>query len=159
VPFVNVITFAPTVVPLAFSIALLLWFVGSLVLVALIIAFFMVQKQEKERQIDFMSTRQYEFGVLIGLRGPLKGERFPVVRSGLTIGREETTCDVVIKAANISREHSRIFLIGEQPVIADLHSKNGTFVNDEYIIQHELKDGDIISFGRKHPISFEFKVQ
>jgi len=138
---------------------LIFWLIGLLFLTALIVFFFLVQKQDKEKRLEFLKTRKYEFGVLIAQNGPVSGETFPVVRSGLTIGREPTTCDVVLAGTNVSREHARIFLMGDRPVLADLHSKNGTFVNGEFVIQHELKDGDEILLGQKTPIAFTYKIQ
>ena len=146
-------------IPLAISLPVVFWFVGLLLLVALIVTFFLVQKQDKNRRIDFLKTRTYEFGALVAVSGPLKGQQFPVVRSGLTIGREGSTCDIVVSTGNISREHARIFLMGDRPILADLHSKNGTYVNDNFIIQHDLKDGDKIMLGRKNPTVFEFRLQ
>ena len=134
------------------------WAAGCLVLAILIIMFFTFQNQEKKHRLDFLKSQQYEFGVLFCQSGPLEGEKFPVARSGLTIGREPATCDVVIPSNSVSREHSRIFLMRDRPVIADLNSKNGTCVNGDYITQHELQNGDVIELGRKRPITFVFKV-
>lgn len=53
----------------------------------------------------------------------------------------------------VSREHAKIILPKENglahvPMICDLNSKNGTFVNDERISKaHALKEGDLIKLG------------
>jgi len=134
------------------------WAAGCLVLIVLIIMFFAFQNQEKKNRLDFLKSQKYEFGVLVCQSGPLDGQKFPVVRSGLTIGREPATCDVIVPSNSVSREHARIFLMRDRPVIADLNSKNGTSVNGEFITQHELRNGDVIELGRKRPIRFVFKV-
>jgi len=134
------------------------WAMGCVLLVVLIVLFFAFQKQEQEHKLDFLRTRKYEFGVLICQSGHLEQDKYPVVRSGLTIGREPNTCDIIIQTSSISREHSRIFLMRDRPVLADLNSKNGTLVNGEFITQHELQNGDIIELGKKNPVTFVYKV-
>ena len=40
-------------------------------------------------------------------------------------------------------------------MLSDLGSTNGTFVNGVRITQHELADGDVITFGGAAKITFE----
>ncbi len=48
----------------------------------------------------------------------------------LIIGRDELKCDLVIEDSSVSRKHARLELRGNQLVIHDLDSKNGTRIND-----------------------------
>jgi len=63
-----------------------------------------------------------------------------------TIGRTSEN-DIAVNARAVSRRHARIDMTGEGYVIKDLGSGNGTFVNDERIEEHLLKDGDQVRFG------------
>lgn len=61
---------------------------------------------------------------------------------------------LAINSAKISRIHAELFLDGEQLVVSDLGSTNGTFVNKERIAGPvTLSPGDIVHFGTS-----EFRV-
>jgi hypothetical protein len=64
-----------------------------------------------------------------------------------TIGRA-VECDIVITSKRVSREHARLVRDGRRVMLEDLNSTNGTFLNDERIIEPmELRDGDIVNVG------------
>lgn len=66
----------------------------------------------------------------------------------ITIGRKVTN-DVVVDSVIVSGQHA-VITIGDDgiPVIRDLNSTNGTFVNNHRISQPtRLNDGDIVKFG------------
>ncbi len=63
------------------------------------------------------------------------------------VGRDPS-CDICVEDVNISRQHFRITKKGDQYVITDLGSSNGTHVNDRLLKPHQgfpLKSGDVIS--------------
>jgi len=70
----------------------------------------------------------------------------------LTIGRGSKN-DVVIQDPAVSGHHAKIDPVGNRFVLIDLQSKNGTFVNQNLVISHWLKHGDVISIG-KHQLVF-----
>ena len=70
----------------------------------------------------------------------------------LTIGRGSKN-DVVIQDPAVSGHHAKIDPVGDRFVLIDLQSKNGTFVNENLVISHWLKHGDVISIG-KHLLVF-----
>lgn len=70
------------------------------------------------------------------LTGPKVGHCYSLTESETVIGRDPA-CDIVIPLASISRRHARIVRDGEDYVIQDLGSLNGTFVNSVRI--HEPK--------------------
>ena len=79
-------------------------------------------------------------------------EDFPVIvmNEGCTmIGSLPGAADAVIRAPEISRIHARIQRKQENISIIDLHSKNGTFVNDVLLIgeQKSLREGDTVRFA------------
>jgi pSer/pThr/pTyr-binding forkhead associated (FHA) protein len=64
----------------------------------------------------------------------------------LSIGRDPS-CDVVLDNIRLSREHARIERKRDTFVIHDLKSTNGTWMGENRIEKHELKDGDTITLG------------
>jgi len=72
----------------------------------------------------------------------------------LTIGRVEGN-DVVIENLAVSGHHAKIDSVGDGFLLTDLKSKNGSFVNDQPVTQHWLKEGDNILIG-KHSLVFAY---
>ena len=71
-----------------------------------------------------------------------------------TIGRA-VECDIVITSKRVSREHARLMRDGRRVMVEDLNSTNGTFLNDEHILEPmELRDGDMVSVG---DVKFTFR--
>jgi pSer/pThr/pTyr-binding forkhead associated (FHA) protein len=70
----------------------------------------------------------------------------------LTIGRGKKN-DVIIDNLAVSKRHAKIDSAGDEFVLTDLQSKNGSFVNEQQVSSHWLKQGDIIKIG-KHVLLF-----
>ncbi len=86
--------------------------------------------------------------LLIVLSGPSLGQIIPLKQKSTVIGRKEDA-DISIKDDCISRRHCEIVMhekAGEF-ILRDLDSKNGVFLNNEKVIEAELKDGDKIAVG------------
>lgn len=64
----------------------------------------------------------------------------------IVIGRE-TTATICIADGSVSRRHSRIQKQGEEFVISDLESLNGTFINGVPVKARALKHGDRLRIG------------
>lgn len=79
---------------------------------------------------------------------------FPVdAQSETTIGRLPDNT-VVIDNPAVSAHHARIFVDGADYILEDLHSKNGTYVNEKHVILGALHDGDVVLVG-KHRLVFD----
>lgn len=64
-----------------------------------------------------------------------------------TIGRALEN-EIVITSKRVSREHARLVRDGWRVVLEDLGSTNGTFLNDERVLEPiALHDGDCIKIG------------
>ena len=76
------------------------------------------------------------------------GERsvFALDTSLVRVGRGATS-DVCLKDAKVSRSHAQIDLSGEAPVLTDLGSSNGTWVNEQRVTRGVLGPGDSIRIG------------
>jgi len=81
----------------------------------------------------------------------IAGDRYPLLGSLTTLGRDESA-DIVVDDPGVSRRHSEIRVTTDGPhlvtSIRDLNSTNGTFVNGERISSQRLQDGDRLTIGR-----------
>jgi ABC-type multidrug transport system ATPase subunit len=99
------------------------------------------------------------YATMMGAEPPVEGLRKVDLRNRteLTIGRGPEN-DLQLDYPTISRRHARIQRVGSgnQYVIEDLHSSNGTVVNDDWIAPgepHRLQAGSTMRIG---PIKFIF---
>ncbi len=83
---------------------------------------------------------------LVQLYGPDLGKRYSLGPRSMIIGRSEST-DIYVERDSVSRNHARIYQVGEEYIIEDLGSTNGTYVNDQKVTKVLLRDGDIIKIG------------
>ena len=81
------------------------------------------------------------------ISGKYQGGEFPLLTEReIVIGRA-SDLDMVLVEDMVSRKHAKIATHGEQLVIQDLGSTNGTFVNGEKIKKARLKEGDRVLIG------------
>src|SRR4029079_13436206 len=71
----------------------------------------------------------------------------------VTIGRLPDNM-VIIDHPAVSRHHARVYSDGDQFIVEDLQSTNGTFVNEKRVTRHTLRDGDVVLVG-KHQLVFD----
>lgn len=82
-----------------------------------------------------------------------KGEekRHPISSYPFYIGKEKGRVNLMIKDISVSRIHAGIMEENGGIYIEDLHSTNGTYLNDMLLEPHKrtrLKKGDILQFGK-----------
>jgi Nif-specific regulatory protein len=80
------------------------------------------------------------------ISGKLKGEVYELNGENFSIGRESSN-EIILKDASVSRRHCIIEKRGNQFFINDLQSLNGTFVNEKQAENTLLKHGDKIRVG------------
>ena len=56
-------------------------------------------------------------------------------------------CDVVLQDAQVSRRHAEVRLVSGRHMLLDLASSNGTWIDDQPVLQHLLSDGDTFRIG------------
>jgi len=96
---------------------------------------------------------------LIMRSGPTPGAAFTLEGDQLTIGRDSTN-EITINDAEISRRHARLTFQGGKYVLEDLGSTNGTFVNGQRLAgPRVLKAGEVVSFGEQIILVFEVTSQ
>ena len=88
--------------------------------------------------------------------GATDGQTWSLDRERIILGRHPD-CDVVLEAAAVSRQHAQIIRDGDNFLLEDLHSRNGTIVNGERLQdRHLLHDGDRLRIG---DLAFTFHRQ
>ncbi|MEO6950680.1 MAG: GGDEF domain-containing protein [Polyangia bacterium] len=101
-------------------------------------------------------SRDRDRAYLIVLAGAAVGEMYKIGKTETTIGRG-SQADIQVIDEGISRRHAAIRLEGDQVVVVDLGSTNGTFLNGEKVgPQHALSDGDKIQVGSTTILKFTF---
>ena len=83
---------------------------------------------------------------LTAASGPLAGQTFPLDGPELTLGRDHDSA-VHLRDLAVSRHHCVVETKGGRPVLRDLDSRHGTFVNGVPVRERELEHGDLITVG------------
>jgi hypothetical protein len=71
---------------------------------------------------------------------------WPLSKEAIVIGRIEG-CDVILPDAGVSRRHAEIRREGDEWVVIDLGSTNGTEINGKRVNRHRLAPGDRLVLG------------
>jgi adenylate cyclase len=75
------------------------------------------------------------------------GDPIPLLKRELLIGRRES-CDIVLRFANVSAHHCRLFLDGGYWYVKDLKSRNGTRVDGSKVSEHRIDPGGELTIAR-----------
>jgi len=84
------------------------------------------------------------YGQLIPVGG---GDPIPLVKKLLLVGRRES-CDIVLRFANVSAHHCRLYVDGGYWYIKDLNSRNGSKVNGIRVSEKRVNPGDVLSIAK-----------
>ena len=83
------------------------------------------------------------------------GIKLPIEKQLIEFGRGEN-CDIVLDDELVSLRHASIEVMLNpesnliEYLLQDRNSTNHTYVNDERIDLHRLRDGDVIRIGKNH---------
>src|ERR1700685_719966 len=83
---------------------------------------------------------------LVAVRGPLKGNIFPLPEGEFWVGRQATN-DLQLDDHAVSRRHCLFLRSGDKCTLKDLESRNGTFVTGTPVTEQHLMPGDEIRIG------------
>ena len=86
---------------------------------------------------------------LVAIAGKFQGTVLSITDSPAIIGRE-SAATLCLPEGSVSRRHSQIERDGDDFIVTDLDSLNGTFVNDVPIKRRTLEHGDRIRIGDSH---------
>lgn len=84
---------------------------------------------------------------LIVLSEDLAGKEFPLIGENLKLGRGPSN-DIRIEDGSVSTNHAELVLDGNDYIVRDLNSTNGTRLGGELITERKLAGGETIRFGR-----------
>ena len=85
--------------------------------------------------------------LLLMQRGPSSGARFLLDADRTTAGRS-TSADIFLDDVTVSRKHAEFVREGQQFVVRDIGSLNGTYVNRTRIDAAVLRTGDEVQIGK-----------
>jgi serine protease Do len=109
-----------------------------------------VRKQQPGIQPRNEDLRSY--GSLQCISGALSGQRFPVSKQGVWIGRDPSRCQIVLPDDSVSKEHAWVVpLDGGAVVLIDQGSTNGVYINSTdspKVSKVPLRNGDRILVGK-----------
>ncbi len=80
---------------------------------------------------------------------------YPVLKGAMLIGRDPG-CTIHIDSLALSPRHARIDTQDQTSVLVDLDSESGTYIDQDKISTHMLKDGDVIRIG-KHTLAYKYE--
>lgn len=96
-------------------------------------------------------------GFLIGESGALEGQRIPLDKPRVVLGRDAESCDFVLTQAFISKQHVALDTDEDGLTTArDLGSRLGIFVNGKPVLEQVLASGDQLGLGPGGVLSFRF---
>lgn len=95
---------------------------------------------------------QSPYGQLVVVRGGpsgvAAGKAFPLGPSNI-LGRSMENCEIALNDSFLSSQHARMELRGDEWILEDLNSTNGTFLNEmEVRDATPVEQGDIVRIGR-----------
>jgi two-component system, cell cycle response regulator len=93
--------------------------------------------------------------VLLRMDGVQAGQIVGLEQSPFTVGRHPTN-SLRIDEDSISRSHARIIRVGDEYMVEDLGSRNGTFVAGKRITRSKLAHDSWLQFGPR--VSFRFSL-
>jgi DNA-binding NtrC family response regulator len=98
-----------------------------------------------ESSPDF--TRQRPGGTFLIIKGPDRGEQVPLLNKPITFG-SSPSCDLVLTDKTVSRRHAMALLDGEEVLVRDLGSTNGSFIQGSRFKEITVGFGAEIKLGR-----------
>jgi hypothetical protein len=85
---------------------------------------------------------------IVATQGPCAGQAFELTGDLMTIGRDAAQAIALVNDMGVSRTHAQIIRQGDQTLIEDLGSTNGTYVNGIRIsAPTPIKPGDTLQLG------------
>jgi hypothetical protein len=83
---------------------------------------------------------------LVLMSGPHEVKAYPLSGTQVSIGRSERS-DIALSDPGVSRNHARIVREGDDYIVEDLHSTNGTEVNGQPVQRRRLANGDTVKLA------------
>jgi pSer/pThr/pTyr-binding forkhead associated (FHA) protein len=95
---------------------------------------------------------------LIIQSGENPGTIYPIEKPEIFLGRDQVN-DIVINDPEVSRRHARFVLQGDDYIIEDLGSTNGSFIRGQRLAAPVvLRPGEMITLGEKVILKYEVQI-
>lgn len=91
--------------------------------------------------------------MLVVRQGPEIGTRFSLVGDQVTVGRVPDN-QIQLDDVTVSRQHAVFVRKGDEWLVRDLGSLNGTYVNNERVEEAIVRHGDDLQIGRFRLVAF-----
>lgn len=118
------------------------------------ITFHPVDELLTEGQVDVEDAS--EEAVFVVKRGSSIGQRFPLKKGEITLGRDPQS-DIFLGDITVSRKHAKVTIEQSSFSVMDVGSLNGTYVNGVRVERQDLKHGDELQIGKFKLIFLEGK--
>lgn len=106
-----------------------------------------IEEKQQVKQVQPQGTGRKLVGWLVSFTLDPLGQDFKL-REGRNIIGSDSACDIVVSDGQVSGKHLTILYRMGDFKFKDELSTNGTFVNDEFVEEGNLKDGDVIRIGQ-----------
>ena len=83
---------------------------------------------------------------LVVLYGASIGQKIDMTSEEVFIGRDPSN-HIILDVDSVSRRHARIVSIGDERMVEDMGSTNGTYLNDQPVERSVLRSGDLVRIG------------
>lgn len=102
---------------------------------------------EDEEKTQLIASPFAKPGRLIVVFGPDQGKEFPLLLDKSQVGRG-LDCQVILNDPTVSKHHCLVLKKGDNFLVRDLHSGNGTKLNGEKVSEARLAEGARLELGR-----------
>jgi pSer/pThr/pTyr-binding forkhead associated (FHA) protein len=104
---------------------------------------------EDRAVVSEIQNSQGEKAMILIARGSHRGSRFLITAEGASIGRSAESA-IFLDDVTVSRTHATVLKNGNEFVLKDAGSLNGTYINNVSIAEHTLVSGDEFQIGKFH---------
>ncbi len=118
------------------------------------VAFTPIEEEQKEAPVEVEGVS--EEAVFVVKRGSTVGQRFPLRKGEITLGRDPQS-DIFLDDITVSRKHAKVTIEQSTVSVTDVGSLNGTYVNGARVEAQNLKNGDELQIGKFKLIFLEGK--
>ncbi len=96
-------------------------------------------------EIEFFDS---PYGTIVVIESGVETKFHPIPEKGLIVGRDPEQAQLVISNKYVSKAHLRIVPEGDEYIVVDLASTNGTYIDDERITERKIKSNKVIKLGK-----------
>jgi len=118
---------------------------------ALLESYLSATSGDEKATLDEILNGSRDTSMMIIFKGPAKGSRYLINRSGATVGRSHES-EIFLDDVTVSRSHAVISYDDQKShfVLSDRSSLNGTYVNGSISENSILSHGDEVQIGKFH---------